>query len=267
MQNKLSLTFCGACMLFLDEYHSAANVFSMPTFVHAMLRENGSYLNTLLFGTEKMSSNNPIFAVILHTDPSDAWVSSSMKYQASICYDMRHLRLHSGSVEYEHLLDVFQSILQCKVTLLGFSSFERAVGLYTALFDIMLRKPAAEGNDYCGLFRRESSSMVDMHLYLVLQCFVRRQEHLTDAPCQCAVRQLWREFFDDAKHLHWYHDYVMLVVSASRREGCSLANVEAASQDLQRTETSTFTAEQLATTRAKQSLLKLLLKAHKYRVK
>ncbi len=59
----------------------------------------------------------------------------------------------------------------------------------------------------------------------------------------------------------------MLVVSASRREGCSLTNVEAASQDLQRTEPSTCTAEQLATTRAKQSLLKLLLKAHKYRVK
>jgi len=254
-------------MLFLDEYRSAANVFSMPLFVHTIMREDGTYLNTMLFGTERVTSHNAIFAVILHTDPDDAWVSSSMKYQATICYDMRYLRLDRGGAEHEQLRKVFQNILQCEVTLLGFSSFERAAGLYGPLLDILVPHADEESKQYCCLFRRETSSMVDMHLHLVLQCFVRRQEQMTDAPCQCAVRQVWREFFDDAKHLYWYHDYVMLIVDAARRDGYSLSNVEAASQDLKCTEPSALTAEQLATTRAKQSLLTLLGKAYKYRVK
>ena len=78
-------------MLFLDEYRSAENAFIMPSFVHTILRENGTYVYTMLFGKEKVTSHNPIFGVILHTDPSDAWVSSKMKYQATICYDKREL--------------------------------------------------------------------------------------------------------------------------------------------------------------------------------
>jgi hypothetical protein len=58
----------------------------------------------------------------------------------------------------------------------------------------------------------------------------------------------------------------MLIVDVARRDGYSLSNVEAASQDMRCTEPSTVTAEQLATTRAKQSLLKLLGNAYKYRV-
>ena len=252
-------------MLFLDEYRSAANVFSMPTFVHSILREDGTYLNTMLFGAEHVTSHNAIFAVILHTDPNDAWVSSNMKYQATICYDMRYLRLERGGAEHDHLLDVFQKILQCKVTLLGFSSFERAVGLYSSLFDILLSHPDDESNEYCGLFRRESSSMVDMHLHLVLQCFLPRRDDFTARAWRCKVKQMWCEFFDDANRLYWYHDYVMLVVKAARREGYSISNVEAASEDITCSEPLTVTAEQLAATRAKQSLLKLLAKAYKYR--
>ena len=171
-------------MLFLDEYRSAANVFSMPTFVQSILRENGTYLNTVLFGTEHVTSHNAIFAVILHTDPNDAWVTTSMKYQATICYDMRYLRLDHGCVEYNHLIEVFQNILQCKVTLLGFSSFQRAVGLYGTLLDILLTREDPESNEYCCLFRRETSSMVDMHLHLVLQCFLHRRAEFIDAPWQ-----------------------------------------------------------------------------------
>jgi len=254
-------------MLFLDEYRSAANVFSMPGFVHSILRENGTYLNTMLFGTEDVTSHNAIFAVILHTDPNDAWVSSSMKYQATICYDMRYLRFDRQGVEHDHLLDVFQNILQCKVTLLGFSSFERAVGIYTGLLHMLLSHPEAEKNEYCCLFRRETSSMVDMHLHLVLQCFLRQREEFADTPWQCEVKQIWREFFDDVKQLYWYHDYVMLIVDAARRDGYSIANVEAADHDLKCAERSSVTAEQLATTRAKQSLIKLLGKAYKFRLK
>jgi hypothetical protein len=254
-------------MLFLDEYRSAANVFSMPSFMHTIMRENGTYLNTLLFETEKVTSHNAIFAVVLHTDPDDAWVSSNMKYQATICFDLRYLRLPAGSVEYELLRKVLHSILQCEVTLLGFSSFERAAGLYGKLLDVLFPQRDVEDNEFCCLFRRETSSMVDMHLHLVITCFVQRREKLTAAACQCAVKQSWCQFFDDAKHLYWYHNYVMLVVGAPRRDGCSVANVEAALSDVTSTETSTLTAEELATMRAKQSLLRLLLKAYKYRVK
>jgi hypothetical protein len=254
-------------MVFLDEYRSAANVFNIPSFVHTIMRENGTYLNTLLFDAEKVTSHNAIFAVVLHTDPDDAWVSSNMKYQATICYDMRFLRLHAGCAEFELLRKVFHSILQCEVTLLGFSSFERAAGLYGKLLDVLFPQGEAEDKEFCCLCRRETSSMVDMHLHLVLSCFVQRREKLTAAACQCAVTQVWCEFFDDVKHLYWYHDYVMLVVGAARPEGYSLCNVEAALSDVTSTETSTLTAEQLATMHARQSLLKLLLKAYKYRLK
>jgi hypothetical protein len=254
-------------MLFLDEYRSAANVFNMPAFVHSILRENGVYLNTMLFGTEDVTSHNAIFAVILHTDHDDAWGSNSMKYQATICYDMRYLHFDRQGTEHDRLLDVFQNILQCKVTLLGFSSFERAVGIYTGLLDMLLSHHDADKSEYCCLFRRESSSMVDMHLRLVLDCFLCRRQEFADTPWKCEVKQIWREFFDDMQQLYWYHDYVMLIVKAARRDGYSLANVDAALQDLKCTEPSSFTAEQLATTRAKQSLLKLLGKAYKYRVK
>ena len=254
-----------ARMLFLDEYRSAANVFSMPTFVHSILRENGAYLNTILFGKEHVTSHNAIFAVVLHTDANDAWVSSSMKYQATVCYDMRYLRCDRGCAAHDHLLDIFQKILQCKVTLLGFSSFERAVGLYTRLFDVLLSHAEEERSEYCCLFRRQNNSTVDMHLHLVLQCFLARRDEFTGRPWHCKVKAVWGEFFEDAQRLYWYHDYVMLVVNAVRREGYSISNVEAALQDIASTEPSTLTAEDLATTRAKQSLLKLLRMAYKYR--
>jgi hypothetical protein len=107
--------------------------------------------------------------------------------------------------------------------------------------------------------------MVDMHLHLVMQCFLRRrQADFEGAPWHCEVTQNWCEFFSSTKQLYWYHDYVMLVVDAAARDGYSIANVEAASHDLTCTEPST-TNEELARTRAKQSLLKLLAKAYKYR--
>ena len=252
-------------MLFLDEYRSASNVFSMPTFVSLILRENGTYLKTLLYGEEHVASQNAIFAVVLHTDHNDAWVTSNMKYQATICYDMRFLRLERGCVEYDHLLNVLQQILQCKVTLLGFSSFERALGLYPTLLNMLLSDVDGERNEYCCLFRRETSSMIDMHLHLVMQCFLRRRrEDFVGAPWHCEVTQDWCEFFNHTKQLYWYHDYVMLIVDAAARDGYSIANVEAASDDLKCTALSTLTNEQLAQTRGKQSLLKLLAKAYKY---
>jgi len=252
-------------MMFLDEYRSADNVFSMPTFVHSILRENGVYLNTMLFGTENVTSHNAIFAVALHTDPDDAWVTTSMKYQATLCYDMRYLQLDETCAEYDRLLEIFQNILQCKVTLLGFSSFQRAAGLYTPLLDLLLSNKNEENNEYCCLVRRETSSMVDMHLHLVLQCFLRRRAAFRQIHWHCDVKESWCDFFSDAKQLYWYHDYVMLVVHAAPRDGYSISNVEATSKDMTCTETLTLTAEQLATTRAKQSLLKLLTKAYKYR--
>ena len=55
-------------MLFMDVYRSDDNVFEMPLFVDSILRENGGYLNTALFGTDEVTSHNAIFAVVLHTD-------------------------------------------------------------------------------------------------------------------------------------------------------------------------------------------------------
>lgn len=253
-------------MLLLDEYRSAENGFIMPSFVHTILRENGTYVYTMLFRKEKVTSHNPIFGVILHTDPSDAGVSSKMKYQATICYDTRHLRLDRDCVQHETLRDVFENILQCKVTLLGFSSFERALGLYTTLCDLLLTPKGEEDNEYCCLFRRETNSITDMYLHLVLQCFLRRRGQCTCALWQCELKPDYCAFFDDIVRFKWYHDYVMLVVDAARRDGYSIANVDAASRAIKCCEASAETKEEeVATTRAKLTLLNLLKKAYSYR--
>ena len=250
-------------MLCMDEYRSDGSVFEMPLFVDSILRESGGYLNTALFGTDEVTSHNAIFAVVLHTDPSDAWVSSALKYQATICYDLRFLAVVEHSSEHRQFLSIFENIMQCKVNLLGFSSFERAIGLYTRLFDVL----CADNTEYCGLFRRDANNMADMHLHLVLERFLPKQEAAQeqDPLWRCERKQAWCEFFDNVARLYWYHEYVMCLVGAAHRDGYSVSNVEAAAIDISRAHTPDETKEQLASRRAKQSLLDLLKKAYKYR--
>jgi len=248
-------------MLSMDVYRSDGNVFEMPLFVDSILRENGGYLNTALFGNDDVTSQNAIFAVVLHTDASDAWVTSTLQYQATVCYDLRLLPVAPGSTEHQQFLSIFEQIMQCKVNLLGFSSFERAIGLYTQL----LRVLCADNTEYCGMFRRDANKMTDMHLHLVLQRFLRKQETPQDALWHCEGKQAWCEFFDNVARLYWYHEYVMCLVDAAPRDGYSIANVDAAALDIAQAKTADHTNEQLAARRAKQSLLDLLKKAYKYR--
>ena len=253
-------------MLLMDAYHSAANVYVMPEFVNFILRENGTYLNSLLFpGVEdKTTSHNPIFGFILHTDPNDAWVAKGMNYQATICYDLRFLDVLPDSKEHEKLASLFQNIMQCKVNLLAFSSFERALGLYTRLLEIMIRRP--ENGEFCATFRRNTSSMADMHLHLVLQRLLHHT--VDDALWRCATEHSnWCDFFTDLKRLHWYHDYVMCLVDVVKRDGYSVSNVEVALFDVKKIETTDQVHQNLPTTRAKQSMLDLLKKAYQYTLK
>ena len=248
-------------MLRMDVYRSDDCVFEMPLFVDSILRENGGYLNTALFGTDEVTSHNAVFGVVLHTDPDEAWVNSTLKYRASICYDMRFLSVAENSSEHKQFLSIFEKILQCKVDLLGFSSFERAIGLYTHLFDVM----CAENTEYCGTFRRDANNMADMHLHLVLQRFLQRPHTAQDPLWRCERKESWCDFFDNVARLYWYHDYVMCLVDGAHRGGYSVGNVEAAAFDIAQTPTADQTKEQLATRRAQQSLLDLLRKAYKYR--
>jgi len=255
-------------MLFLDVYRSAENVFEMPPFVESILREDGTHLNSILFDVEKATSHHPIFAVVLHTDTNDAWVAKDMKYQATICYDVRFLPLHAGSNEYNKLLRIFENIMLCRVNLLPASSFARAIGLYTQLLRLLVPRPDARGPEYCGIFRRDTSSMADMHLRVVLQCFLCQQDAIQDSLWQCDGGQVWGEFFNDSSRVYWYHDYVMRLVDASHREGYSICNVEAIAHEITQTQRKNHksqTSEQLATIRAKQSLLEMLKKAYKYK--
>jgi hypothetical protein len=249
-------------MLSMEVYRSDANVFEMPLFVDSILRENGGYLNTALFGPDEVTSHNPIFAVVLHTDPSDAWASRTKQYQATVCYDLRFLPVAAGSKEHAQFLSIFENIMQCKVNLLAFSSFERAIGLYSQLFDVL----CADHTEFCGMFRRDENNMADMHLHLVLQRFLRTQETGPLSPLwRCERKQAWCEFFDNVSRLYWYHEYVMCLVGAAHRDGYSVCNVEAAALDIAHTKTADHTREQLAARRAKQSLLDFLKKAYKYR--
>jgi len=246
-------------MMHMDVYRSSDNVFEMPSFLESILRDDGTNLNNILFNSAKQTSHNPIFGIVLHTDTDDNWGTSIRKYQATICYDLRFLSIAEDSSEHKQLLSIFRNIMQCRVNILTFSSFERALALYTSLFDLFKDK-----TEYCAVFRRENSNMVDMHLRLVMQRFLHR-DTVEDAVWRCEVGGGWCEFFQDQDRLYWYHDYVMYMVDVASRGGYSMSNVEAAAVDITQAKTVEQTHEQQATTRAKQSLLDLLKKAYKYR--
>lgn len=246
-------------MICMDIYKSDDNVFEMPLFLESILRDDGTHLHNILLGTVKQTSHNPIFGIVLHTDTDDSWGTSVRTYQATICYDLRFLSIHEGTKEYEQLLNIFSNIMQCRVNVLTFSSFERALALYTNLLHLCNNK-----TKYCGMFRRDNNNMVDMHLRLVMQRFLRNSTSM-DALWRCEVKGDWCDFFQDQNRLYWYHDYVMSVVDAKSREGYSVSNVDAVVFDITKKKASNETHDEQATTRARQSLLDLLKKAYKYR--
>lgn len=246
-------------MLHMDVYQSNEHIFEMPPFLESILRDDGTNLNNILFNTTKQTSHNPIFGIVLHADTDDNWGTNIRKYQATICYDVRFLSIQEGSCEYKQLLSIFQNIMQCRVNVLSFSSFERALALYTRLFDLCNKK-----TEFSAIFRRENSNMVDMHLRLVMQRFMQ-SDTLEEALWRCEEKRDWCDFFQDQSRLYWYHDYVMYMVDGTRRGGYSVSNVEAAALDISQKKTTHQTNEQQATTRAKESLLDLLKKAYKYR--
>lgn len=248
-------------MLHVDVYRSNDNVFEMPSFLESILRDDGTNLNNILFNRTTQTSHNPIFGIVLHVDTDDNWGTSIRKYQATICYDLRFLAIEEDSDEHKQLLSIFRNIMQCKVNLLGFSSFERAIGLYTQLFDVIF---FVENTEYCGIFRRDDNNMVDMLLRVVMKRLLQT-DTAGGALWRCEVKGSWCDFFQDQKNLYWYHDYVMYVVDAVGRGGYSISNVEAAAFDITKTIDTNQTHEQQATIRARQSLLDLLKKAYKYR--
>lgn len=238
----------------------------MPEFVNFILKENGTYLNSILFPgvDDKVTSHNPIFAFVLHTDSSDAWVSKGMNYQVTICYDLKFLDVHPDSREYVELTSLFQNIMQCKVNFLAFSPFERAIGLYTKLFEIIIHQPNKQNGEFCATFRRETSSMTDMHLHLALERYKHPVDH---ALWRCEAENSWCDFFKGLDRLYWYHDYVMFLVDSVKRDGYSMSNVDAALLEIRQAETTNQTCNELTITRTKQSLLELLKKAYKYTLK
>jgi len=252
-------------MILIDTYRSPGNGYEIPSFVNFILRENGTYLNSILFpeSTEsEASSHNPIFAFILHTDSDDSWITKGMNYQVTICYDLRFLNVHADSKQHNDMVSIFENIMQCKVNLMSFTSFERAIGIYTKLLNILIHQPKTQNTEFCGAFRRHTSSMVDMHLYLILNCFLDKERHVEDCMWRCEGESAWCAFFQDVHRLHWYHDYVMHIINAVKRDGYSICNVEAAAHDIRQ---SKKTKEELSIVRAQQSLLDLLKKAYKYR--
>jgi hypothetical protein len=251
-------------MLVTDVYRSKNNCYEMPSFVEFLLRENGTHLCSML-ACEKNTSHNPIFGVVLHTDPNDAWCSVKMKYQATICYDLRFLPFDAASDQHQDLVAIFEKILQCKVNLLTFSSFERAIALYSSLFEIML-PPELDTTAFCAMFRCDTNNMVDMHLRLVLNHFLCKESATHNSKWRCERHNEWCRFFEKPERLYWFHDYVMCVIdSPCTAPGYSMSNVDKALELLVLSKTGTLTSEELATVNAKQSLLSLLKKAYKYR--
>ena len=107
--------------------------------------------------------------------------------------------------------------------------------------------------------------MVDMHLDLILKCFLDNEKRVEDRMWRCEGESAWCAFFEDSTRLYWYHDYVMHIINAAKRDGYSICNVEAAAHDIRQRQGTNTTKEELNIMRAQHSFLDLLKKAYKYR--
>lgn len=217
-----------------DEYRSADNAFEMPPALRALLQEDGSYVQKLVFGLDNRTSRNPFFAVVLHTDsPDRVWKPAALRFQVSLCYDFAEdFPLSEDSDEFEAFKDTMQNMLAHKVNLVPFGAFERCAAVYDRLLELCAPGSPSAPNDFMCAMRRNDDSFIDLRRRLVMRSGIfaspaalwdSRVMDADDTPC--AQRSTWTSFFRDLRRIRWYTAYACAVLAVDAAEGTDLYSV------------------------------------------
>jgi len=202
----------------------------LSSTLHALLLETGEHVFKLAFETEPETRRNFIFgAVVTPGGQPEAVDWAPEKPSICICYELCDgFPLHEGTAPYDRLRQNVAHILAADVRLLPSTYFERSIGQYAALHDIFAQ------DEYCGVFRDEAGSLLDLKMHVVLSCW-------EGAPFGCTPQQPapptrapaasglpsgeWNTCFRSIASILWYHAYVYEVIGETAEHGCSLSNV------------------------------------------
>jgi len=210
---------CMACTY--DKYSSPRNIFEVPPVLQALLAEDGTYMQKLIYGVEKHQNRNPFFAVCLHSvEPTETWKPASLSFQVSLCYEITdEFPLTSDAPEYTAFRESMERIVQTVINLLPYSTFQRCVGLYDGLFAMCTPDVNNRPNDFACLIRRYEDSFVDLRLCVVMRSRIYMQaRHIWDSrdaasdSSPCAEESDWSAFFRCMSRIRWYAVYVCTVL-------------------------------------------------------
>ena len=217
-----------------DQYHSADNLFQVPPALRALLEEDGSYVQKLVYGVENRTTRNPFFAVVVHTDvPRREWKPAALRFQVSLCYDFSEdFALSVDCAEARALTDAMQSVVAHRINLVPFGPFERCAAIYDRLLELCAPGSTAAPNEFACLVRRHDDSFIDLRRRLVMSSGIfARPAALWDSRVMdgedtpCAQRSTWTSFFRHMRRIQWYTSYAYAVLAVDAGAGVDLYGV------------------------------------------
>jgi hypothetical protein len=217
-----------------DEYRSADSVFEMPPVLRALLREDGTYVQKLVFGVENHTTRNPFFAVVLHSDsPDRTWKPVALRFQVSLCYELTdEFPLSEDRDEFDAFTTTMQGMLSHKVNLVPVNALGRCAGVYDMLLELCAPTIADTPNEFMCSMRRNDDSPIDLRRCLVMRSRIfERPRELWDSrvldsqSTPCAQRSTWTSFFRDMARIRWYTAYAHAVLCVDAPESMDLYSV------------------------------------------
>jgi len=198
--------------------------------LHALLTENGAHLHKIAFEHDPETTRNFVFGVVVTRTPGDNVVNgwdggTNGERHVHLCYELcEAFPLYEGSAAYERLQTTIARILQARVRLTPFTSFQRSIGEYASLHALFSTET------YAGVFRHDVGSILDDKMHVVLARWhgakfaspvrnkARAAGHATDAG-------EWNTCFRSIASVFWYHQYVYEAIGEPRDTPFGLCNV------------------------------------------
>ena len=257
-----------------DKYSSPHNIFEVPAVLQALLAEDGTYMQKLIYGVEKHQNRNPFFAVCVHSvEQTETWKPACLLFQVSLCYEISdEFPLTSDAPEYTAFRETMERIVHVGINLLSYSTFQRCVGLYDSLLTICTPDVNNRPNEFTCLIRRYEDSFRDLRLCVVMRSriYVRARQvwDSRDAASDsspCAEQSDWSEFFRCMSRIRWYAEYVCAVLDVEDPEENALYTLGMAKLGLmQSIRDMNVNIKDHQMTAAKLALLETAEKAYRY---
>ena len=202
--------------------------------LHALLTENGAHLHRIAFEQDPETTRNFVFGVVVTRTPGEnvvhGWDAGTHgELQVHLCYELcEAFPLYEDGAAYLRLQTTVARILQTRVCLAPFTSFQRSIGEYANLYALF------STDTYAAVFRHDVGSILDDKMNVVLArwqgqkfaCPVRNKTravgHATDATSHMGE---WNACFRSIASVFWYHQYVYEAIGEPRDTPFGLCNV------------------------------------------